>query len=261
MAENEVNKSGRERYQERLKAKYPDREWADDEALFSQAGDDYDEYDKKLGEYQGREKELTDMFSADPRSATFLNDWRRGDDPIVALVRQFGGDFKEALDDPDKQEALAEANKEYAARVAKEKEFDQEYAKNMEQTKQTLDEVQQQEGLTDDEVNAAMEFLIGIMKDGILGKFSHESILMARKAINHDQDTQEAAHEGEVRGRNAKIEERLRRRAKGDGTPDLAGKNAGGGTGRPAPDLGALENNYGVQDIWERGGERRRPAR
>ena len=41
-------KSNRERYTERLKAKYPDREFADDEALFGQINDDYDGYDKEL---------------------------------------------------------------------------------------------------------------------------------------------------------------------------------------------------------------------
>ena len=34
-------KSNRERYTERLKAKYPDKEFADDEALFAQINDEY----------------------------------------------------------------------------------------------------------------------------------------------------------------------------------------------------------------------------
>ena len=37
------------------------------------------------------------------------------------MIRKFGDDFKAALEDPEKQEALAAANKEYAERIAKEK--------------------------------------------------------------------------------------------------------------------------------------------
>lgn len=80
--------------------------------------------------------------------------------------------------------------------------------------------------MTDDEIDAAMEFLINIMKDGILGKFSAESIMMALKAINHDDDVDYASREGEVRGRNAKIQEQLRQGRRGDGLPQLGGKNS-----------------------------------
>lgn len=48
MAEEKQVISRRDQFGERLKKKYPDREYADDDALFGQINDDYDEYDKKL---------------------------------------------------------------------------------------------------------------------------------------------------------------------------------------------------------------------
>ena len=254
-------KSNRDRYSERLKAKYPDKDFADDEALFGQINDDYDGYEKELGTYREREKALSDLFASNPRSAAFLTDWRNGEDPIVGLVRKFGDDFKAALEDPEKAEALAEANKEYAERVAKEDEFEEQYQKNLAETLVTIEQIQQEENLSDEDVDNVMEFLINIMKDGLLGKFSAESIRMAIKAINHDLDVQEASHEGEVKGRNAKIEEKLRKGGKNDGTANLAGKNGGGGEAQPMPDLGAIGQNYGSKNIWERGGEKRRPVK
>lgn len=258
MPTNTEVKSNRDKYTERLKSKYPDREFADDEALFGQINDDYDNYDKQLSDYQGREKALSDLFASNPRSAAFLTDWRKGEDPIVSLVRRFGSDFKDALEDPEKQEALAAANKEYAERIAKEGEFEEQYQKNIAETYATIEKVQQEQGYTDEEIDQAMEFLISIMKDGILGKFSSESIAMAIKAIKHDSDVEQADHEGEVRGRNTKIEEKLRKDKKTDGTANLAGKNGGGGAARQMPDLGALGNYDGGKNIWERGGEKRR---
>lgn len=250
-------KSNRDRYSERLKEKYPDKEFADDEALFAQINDDYDRYDKELSDYKGREKALADLFASNPRSAAFLTDWRNGEDPIVGLIRKFGDDFKSALEDPEKQEALAAANKEYAERIAQEDKFEALYQKNIAETNEMLEMMQREDGLSDDDIDRAMEFLIGIMKDGILGKFTRDSILMALKAINHDSDVEYAEREGEVRGRNTKIKEQLRKGKRGDGTADLSGKN-GGPSVRSERDLGAIDRDFNSMNIWERGGERRR---
>lgn len=260
MSNNEKNKSNHDRYIERLRNKYPDKEFLDEEALFGQINDDYDAYDKEISDYKDREKALSDLFRSDRRSAAFLNDWRNGADPVVELVRKFGDDFKEALDDPDKQEALAAANKEYAERLAKEDEFEKQYQENIQETLSTIEQVQKEDGMSDDDVDKAMDFLLLIMRDGILGKFSADSIRMAVKALHHDDDVENADHEGEIRGRNAKIEEKLRKKnSKGDGTANLAGRNDGVKASRERPELGAINRyNDGMKNIWERGGEKRK---
>ena len=259
MPKNTEVKSNRDRYMERLKTKYPDKEFADDEALFGQTNDDYDSYDNELSGYREREKALSDLFASNPRSAAFLTDWRKGEDPIIGMVRKFGDDFKAALEDPEKQEALAAANKEFAERIAQEKEYEGEYQKNLNETLTTLETMQQDEGLSDEDIDSAMDFLVGIVRDGIMGKFTRESVAMALKAIRHDSDVEQADREGEVRVRNTKIEEKLRKGSKNDGTANLGSKNGGGkGGSREMPDLGVIDQNYGTQNIWERGGEKRR---
>ena len=97
-----------------------------------------------------------------------------------------------------------------------------------------LDEYQQKNGLTDEQVDEAMGLLLGIIKDGVMGKFTAESIDMAMKAINHDVDVETAGHEGEVRGKNTKIEEKLRKQKQGDGIPNMDGKNSSAGGQRKA---------------------------
>lgn len=262
MDEKTQVQSNRDRYSARLKEKYPDKEFLDDEALFGQINDDYDAYDEDLNGYKEREKSLSDLFASNPRSAGFLNDWRKGDDPLISLLRKYGDDFKEALEDPEKQEALAQANKEYADRVTKEREYEEEYQKNTQETLATLEQVQQEHGLTDEQVDNVFEFLFGIYRDGIVGKFSKETIEMGLKALNYDADLEQADKEGEVRGRNTKIEEKLRKASKSDGTADLAGRNSGGaGTPRDLPELGAIDKDYGMKNIWERGGEKRKSVK
>ena len=228
-------KSKRELMSDRLRSRYPDRDFADDEAMFGQISDDYDDYDNQLSGYKEREQKFADMFTSDPRSAHFINNWREGADPMVELVRQFGTDVKEAIDDPARQEEMAAANKEYLERVAENEKLQQEYQKNLAESLQYLDTFQSEHGLSDDEVDNVMEHLVGIVRDGIVGKFTPESLNMALKAIKHDVDVTEASQEGEVRGKNAKIEERLRKRSKGDGTASLDGKNGTNTAVRQSP--------------------------
>lgn len=227
MAENTETRSNRDRYMERLKAKYPDRDFTDDETLFGQINDDYDESDRRLSEYDKERQDLSEFLSDNPRAAAFLSLWKKGEDPLSALISTFGDDFKAALEDPDKVEELAAANKEYVDRLAQAEDYETQYQNNIAQTLSTIDKIQSEQGLSDEDVDAAMDFLVGIVRDGLLGKFSEESIAMARKALGYEEDVALANREGEVRGRNAKIEEKLRR-SSGDNLPALSGKNAKG---------------------------------
>lgn len=253
---NEQVMSKRDAFSDRLKKKYPDQEFGDDEALFGRINDDYDDYDKQLGEYQQREQSIVDMFNSDPRSAHFMNNWRNGSTPEVELMRQFGDTFKEALDDPEKLDELEAAHKEYLERVAKSKELEDQYNQNIGASIETLDQFQADNGLSDEQADQVMDLLNGIFNDAIVGKYSRESMDMALKAINHDEDVATADADAEVRGRNTKINETLRKRQAGDGTAPLNGRNGRVNT-NPGPDMGALGNMGNSGDIFSRGGEKR----
>ena len=256
MAEETKVIGNKAKFAERLKQKYPDIDLSEEEALFGRVNQDYDDYDARAADYKQKEEALSNLFARDPRSASFLTAWRKGGDPAIELVRMFGDDFAEALKDPQKQEDLAQASKDYADRVAKEKDFEEQYQKNIDETLATVATLHE-EGNSDDDIDAAMEFLVTIMKDGILGKFSRNSIEMAYKAINHDAAVEEAAFEGEVRGRNSKIDEKLRKSSRNDGTANLGSKNGGSST-MQRPELGAIDRYSNSQTIWERGGEKRK---
>lgn len=232
MADNNEVKSRRDQQLERLRKKYPDKKFEDDEEIYGQISDDYDQYEQELEGYRGRDKSLSDMFAADPRSAQFLTDMHNGNDPVLGLVRNFGMEIKDVLDDPEMQDKIAEANKEYVERIAKSKKLDEEYEKNMDATFETLRQFQAERGMSDEQIDQVVDFLLGIVRDGVMGKFSVETLDMACKALNYEADVAAAGEEGEVAGRNAKITENLRKSNKGDGTAPLNGKN---GQGSNAP--------------------------
>lgn len=225
MADNEHFKTKREAQIERLRNKYPDKKFEDDDEIYGQIYDDYDQYDRELGEYRDREKTLSDMFSADPRSAQFLSDMHKGEDPVLGLVRNFGVEIKDVLDNPEMQDKIAEANREYVERVAKSKELDEEYERNMAVTLETLRRYQQEHGMTDEQIDAVIDALLRIVRDGVMGKFDVDTLDMMVKAIDHDADVDIAAEEGRIAGRNDKIVESLRKSNMGDGVSPLGGKN------------------------------------
>lgn len=238
MAEEKQVKSRRDLFGERLKKKYPDREFADDEALFGQINDDYDEYDSKLSGYKERESMLTDMFTRDPQSAQFITDMAQGKDPWASLINRIGIDgVKEMLDDPAKMEEFSKSNKEYVDRMAKQKGLEEEWEKNMKTTLAMLEQKQQELGLSDEQIDQAADLIKEITNDAVLGIIKPETIDMVLKAINHDADIAAASEEGEIRGKNAKAEAKLRKPKRGDGTPTLAGAN---NAPAPSPQKGSI---------------------
>ena len=226
MAENNPVRSRREQHIERLRKKYPEKQFEDDEAIFGQISDDYDQFEEENQTMKDREKSMSDMFRANPNAAFFLNDMREGKDPVMSLVRRLGMEVKDVLDDPAMQDKIEEANKEYLERVAKSRQLDEEYDKNMEVTlNKTLPEYQQQHNLSDEEIDSIGAAWIQIIREGIMGTLSPETIALIANGINHDTDVANAQEEGEVAGRNAKITENLRKSKKGDGLQTLNGRN------------------------------------
>lgn len=259
MPDNNIVKSKRDTAMERMKAKHPDRSFDDDEAFFGQINDDYDDYDERLADSQKREEAFSNMFTSNPKSARLMMEWKNGNDPVASLIRIYGkDDILAAIEDPERLEAIEQANKEFADKVAKNDEYEAQYEKNLPASLQAIESWAAEKSVSDDDIDDAVTALSKLCGDLILGKIAPESIEMMLKAKNYDADIEQAQMEGEVAGRNAKIEEKLRKNKKGDGTVALDGKNGKGGMEKPRRDLGALDRyDGGARSIFERGGEKR----
>lgn len=232
--EEEQKPTGRKALRARYAERHPERNWddEDDDALADQAMSDYDDISGKMAERDETDKKLAEMFEKDPQSASFLLGMARGEDFLVNLQRNFGEDIVEAMNNPDKLEELKKANQEYQERVAKNKQLQDEWDDNMEQSLETLAQAQQELGLSDDDVQAGMDILGNVVNEYNNGKISLETIQMFLKAKNHDVDVEDAKRKGEVRGRNANIEEKLRKsRSSSDGMPNLGGQSNNGAKG------------------------------
>lgn len=228
MAENQPKKSRKELFVEKLKAKYPDIDFNDEEAMFGRIDDDFASHEEELGKYKKRESELAGLVGKDPRAAQFLSDMASGKDPWLAVLERLGIDgVSDLINNPEKQEEYAEANRNYVERVAKEKSLEEEYQANFGESLKMLEQMQTERGLDDATIDAAMDLIMKITFEAIIGKFTPETVEMALKAINHDAEVEAARSEGEVAGKNAKIDETLRKPKAGDGLPAIGGANNG----------------------------------
>lgn len=216
--------SARSRMMERMKTRHPDTEFADDDedALYEAMNADMDADAEELSGLREREQKLVSMLENDPRTATFLASWMKGENPYVAMARIFGSDMFDLADDPEFADKMAEANKEYHERLAKSKNLEEEHKKNWSASMDMLDKLED-EGYPAEDLTYAIEKLGKIADDGSKGHFSEEDVLMVITAKNRDKDIEEARHEAEVKGRNAKIKEMKRNANSGDGVTALGG--------------------------------------
>lgn len=242
----------------RLSEKYPDDDLANEDTLYSRLREDIDNNDRTINDHNEREKELANIFSSDPRSAQFLTEWAKGGDPVVLLMRNFGDDFRAALDDPENIEKFTEARGEYIKRQAKERDLKDQAEKNLAVSLDALDSVISEDGYSEEQADQAFELLNNIVNDAIVEKVSKETWRMIFKALNYERDVEDAAHTAEVRGRNTKIDETRLKRT----TPaNLPPNPTGGGIVTPQErTVGSLERISAANglDIFERGNPQRK---
>ena len=217
-ANNQEVKSRRDALRERMLKRNPELNVDDPEAYSGGISDYLDELDGQLSGYKEQQDKLNNMMNADPRAAYLLASLDNGEDLILSLVKLLRTNIRDILDDPD-----SEASKEYAKQVADGKARDAEEAANIEETKQIIAAWQEKNGLTDEEGNAVLDFLQGVLEDGLVGKVSEDSLDMGLKAIRHDEDVAEAADAALVQGKNTRVKEELRKRKETDGVSALDG--------------------------------------
>ena len=260
--ENQKVKRDRKAVSDRLATRFPERNFDGDDDFYGQIYDDYDEMDRLKSsndKYLESSKKLTDLFNSDPESADFLMNWNENGGGILGnLTRTYGTDrLREALDDPEKMEELSKQNKEYLAKVAEDRKLEDEYNQNLPKALAAADEEIKAGKLTEEDFDKAVTSLQDKVMRFIKGAWTMDDIHGELKSINHDTDVAAAQEQGEIRGRNANITERTKKRGQGDGTANLGGGGSGQPRTKQAEELGAL-GNLGSSSIWERGGEKRR---
>lgn len=215
-----------------FKAERPEDEafdYDDDEALFGRIESRMKSDREALDKSRKYEQDLSDMLSGDGRSAAFLQSMASGENPVIALVRQYGTAILDAASDPEMMEQLAKASDEWLEKQANDELFVKDSKKKWTESLEALDEVQDSKGWSDAQVEQALADLLDLADNASRGDISADVIEMLIKARGYDEAVLSASREGEVKGRNAKISEKLKKQDGTDGVSHF------GGGGKTAP--------------------------
>ncbi len=208
--------SSREAFVARIKDRHPDLDESDEEGFYSAVNADYDEDDEgreELSRYREDDQRLRDIFQNDPRMANVFLGMARGENVLEYLIDTFGQDFLDALNDPENvelRERIAEKQKQWVEKQASSRDLEQQAQANIDKALDAFDSVAEETGADDEAKEEAFKRFTEFQKRAIVNDIDEDMWRLFFHGVTHDADVEQAGMEGEVRGRNAKIRERLR---------------------------------------------------
>lgn len=234
-------KTSKERIRERLVKEYPDTDFNAENASDVESDSIVsllEKYDAELEGYRSNNDRVSKLFDSDPRAGRFFVNWMAsGGNPIQYLLDIFGPELTEAMESEEGRAKIVESTNKYLERKAENDKRAAEVMANYEQSVNDLTAFAEEKGLSEEQAVSVFEKVNQIAFDAVDGKYTREAYEMAYKAMNYDGDVEKARTEGEVTGRNAKIEERLGKvNKKPEMPPSLGGQ--GGAVAEPAPRRG-----------------------
>ena len=251
MAETTEAKTAKQLFQERLKAKYPDKDFSNEDEYYATSMEGYDKDHEALKGVHESNKAIYERMTKDPKSAAALSEFMSGK-PLPLALKKYFSDEELALNEGD------EGWEEYLEDVRTQQAKQSEYEANLENSKSEMESFAQAQGMSPDEFDEFMRNVKEQMIMPILNGLITASLLeMFQKGMNYDTDTQTAHEVGRVSGRNEKITEK--RGKKSDGLPELT-PSADVAPVTPAKPnktndaFSAIAEKSGKGNIWERGG-------
>ena len=231
--ENTDNKavvSNKQKFRDDFASRYPDIDMNDEEAYFGALNEQNEQNAQsaaRLKEYEESERKLGEAFDADERNAGLFLELTKKDEFRKRLAEKHAADMKKS----------AEA-----------KALNAQAEKNIGASLQAFDKVSDEMSLTDEQRADLFEKMTTLTKDLIVDKVSEDVWRMMAKGLVYDADVEQADMEGEVRGKNSRISEKLRKE-------QSSALNAGGGGGNASPAGGGrrrVSRDFG-QDWFEKG--------
>lgn len=207
MAE-ELQKSKREMYEDRLRSRRPDLDIGDEDAYYGYLGENLDELER----YEKNSKQLRDNIDKSPLFAEMIiaSGKQEGFDPIVWAVETGRLDLEALGNDPDYVKKLADASQKALERRTRQEDIDKQMEANMPVSVEAVREKAAELGLSDDQAEEVVGRMYRIMDDLIVGKIDPELFGLLAKGQRHDEDVEAAREEGVAEGLNTRVNETLR---------------------------------------------------
>lgn len=211
----------------RLAERYPDLDLDDEEGLYGAWNDEAAAADadaSALADYRAADKTIGTAIGDDPRLAGLFQELIKdsGDKEndssekarktLMYLIDAYGDEFVELINDPGNDEfrkRLADKHAADVAAAAEREKLEREAEGNIDASLDNLDTVCAELGISDDDKDEIFKSFIQLCQDLIVDKVSADVWRMLANGYTHDADVEQASNEGEVRGRNERISEKL----------------------------------------------------
>ncbi len=243
-SDNQEIKKGSDKLLSRASQRFPDRHFVPDVPGVPDGGqldnlDDaiseiLDEQDTKMNEMNEKLEKLQQLMYSDPQSAEFISLWLETGDPRAALVETFGDELSD-LGTEEGRKKFSSNLASWRERKAKNDELSSQYESNWNAFLERLNAWGDTNGLDNDKKANVAARLIDVYEKGLTNAYDESDFDMAMKALSYDKDVAVARQEGEVSGRNAKIQSQRRTRTPQDNTPPSGSGSRGMHMPAPTP--------------------------
>lgn len=215
--------SSRQAFVDRIKSRHPELDDSDEEGFYSAVNADYDADDEgreELKKYREDDEKLREIFQNDPRMANIFLGMARGENVLEYILDNFGPDILEYINDPDNEEIrerIAEKQQQWLDRQASAKDLEKQANENLDKALDAFDAVAEEVGADENTKEEAFRRFVEFQQRSIVNDIDEDMWRLFFNGVTYESDVEQAGIEGETRGRNSKIRERLR--SSGESSP------------------------------------------
>jgi hypothetical protein len=180
-----------------------------------------------LDKYRQVNEELKILFSSEPGLGMAILEFRDGADFATALARHIDLENIAPMEGEPNKEAWDNARMERKSKYEAKQKGEREQEDNIQASIEALQQFQQEKGMADEDAQGFINYLMDMLGAAYSGRLTLDFINRMFMAMNYDSDLdktkKEALEEGEVRGRNMKINQMKEKQASkpGTGLPDI----------------------------------------
>lgn len=221
----------KEQWAEAIRKKHPDKAYEDEDEMYGDAMDGYDEVKGRMSKFEEDDKKLMELLQKYPEVMNFISTLTSTGDFAEAYAEL--PDY--ALMDDEERERYKKSQDGKRAERERMAEMDRKKQENVEKSAKVLEEWAKKNGLTEEQVAQFIETIISKIADKLnSGEFDEEFFETLFRVMNYDKDVTASHEAGVIDGRNQAIAEKAKRRRANDGLPETmsgGGEQRGGETG------------------------------
>lgn len=162
-----------------------------------------------LDKYRQVNQELKVLFDSEPGVGMAILDWRDGDDFGTALARHLDLENLAPGEGEPNREAWDNARNQRMQKFDEKQNKEKEHQENIQASVEALQSFQEEKGLADEDAQGFIDYMMEMLGAAYTGRLTPDFINRLYLAMNYDADMdntkKEALEEGEIRGRNTKI--------------------------------------------------------